>query len=307
MSDDILFHVGYIKTATTYLQNQIQNGSLPGLALGAGKETRAQLVANFILADDFEFDAQLPRERLAAFNHDIQQRGCLPVWSEETLLGNPPSSRYDGYLNARKIKACYPNARILITVRKQQDIVLSIYREYVLGGGNLQLEQFIGTGDESLSYSPLLRAEFLHFDRAVGHYIQLFGEDRVLVLPQELLNSEPDTYYQLFSNFTGKSFSAPKYANRDHAAENYFTFQLRRKLNPLFPKDPCKPVNSGYRKTFNRVLFHLNRLPGMQQSNRKFEKFRQTISNRYKHSFVNSNRNLMAITGLPLDQLGYDT
>ena len=306
MRDDILFHVGYIKTATTYLQNQIHRGEIPGLALGAGEETRAQLVANFILADDYGFDPEISRQRLAPFNQEIQRLGSLPVWSEETLLGNPPSSRYDGYLNARKIKASYPDARILITVRKQQDIALSIYREYVLGGGTLQLEQFIGRGDETLSYSPPLRSEFLHYDRAVSHYIELFGKERVLVLPQELLSSEPETYFRLLSNFTGKNLPVPQRASRDHSAEHYFTFQVRRTLNPFFPKNPCKPANSGARKSLNRVLFHLNRLPGIQRSNRRFDRFKDRIRQRYQGIFPASNRKLMDLTGLPLDRLGYD-
>ena len=306
MPDDILFHVGYIKTATTYLQNQIHNGEIPGLALGAGEATRAQLVANFILADDYEFNPEISRQKLAPFNEEIQRLGNLPVWSEETLLGNPPSSRYDGYLNAKKIKASYPDARILITVRKQQDIALSIYREYVLGGGTLKLEQFIGHGDEALSYSPPLRLAFLHYDKAASHYIELFGRERVLVLPQELLNSEPETYFRMLSDFTGRNLPVPQRASRDHAAEHYVTFQVRRILNPLFQKDPCKPGNTGVRKSLNRALFHLNRLPGMQRSDRKFEKFRDTIKKRYQGVFSSSNRKLMDLTGLPLGNLGYD-
>ncbi len=106
--DPVLLHVGFIKTATTFLQQQVFTGSDGGLELAAGKRTRAQMVEEILLGDDYSFDAQAVRARLEIFASEVRSRGNLPVWSEEMLLGNPPSRRYDGFANARKLHQVYP-------------------------------------------------------------------------------------------------------------------------------------------------------------------------------------------------------
>ena len=67
-------------------------------------------------------------------------------------------------------------------------MVISSYREFIMLGGTLSLEDFVGTGHEPLSFTPILREDFLAYDFVVGYYQELYGRQNVLVLPID--NSE---------------------------------------------------------------------------------------------------------------------
>lgn len=119
----------------------------------------------------------------------MRAEGRLPVWSEEVLLGDPLVRRYDGPANLHRIAAAMPEARILITIREQRGMALSMLREHATQGGTGTLRDFIGIGQEDIAYTPILRPDFLHFDRAVAAARAAFGAERVLILPQEMLRA----------------------------------------------------------------------------------------------------------------------
>lgn len=301
-----LFHVGYIKTGTTYLQNRIFSCPDSELELAAGIKTRAQTVQNILLADDYCFDATGIRAHMEEIAAPVRARGNMPVWSEESLLGNPPTRRYDGFANARKIKAVFPEAQILITIRRQQSIALSMYREYVLGGGTLPLRSFVGTGQEALSFTSLLRPEFLFYNRAISHYQNLFGADRVLVLPQEMLGSEPDRYLAMLSDFTGRKARATSSSDRDHVGEGEWALALRRSVNRMLVNDHTTPGRQGLVKLANRVIRVVNRLTPQSMNAGRVRASRDMVQTRYEGLFADSNRETAQITGLTLKAYGYD-
>lgn len=304
--EPVLIHVGFVKTATTFLQRKVFSGTNGELELAAGAETRAQTVQNILLADDYTFDPAGTRARMEAIAAPVRARGKLPVWSEEMLLGNPPSGRYDGFSNARKAKAAYPDARVLITIRRQQSIALSMYREYVLGGGALPIRCFIGTGDEPISHTPILRPEFLCFDRAIGHYRELFGPERVLVLPQEMLADDPPRYLAALSEFTGRPIMSDLQPGREHVGEGYPALVLRRAFNRLTVLDPTRPGRRGLAAVTNRIVRLFNRLTPAALNAALLRRYERTVEARYPGLFADSNRETAAMTGLPLADYGYD-
>ncbi len=303
--DPVLLHVGYIKTATTFLQNQVFAGPDEGLELAAGPQTRAQMVQEILLGDDYAFDAEATRTRLEALAADVRARGNLPVWSEEMLLGNPPARRYDGFANARKLQMVYPNAKVLITIRRQPAIALSIYREYVLGGGALPLRGVIGSGDEALSYTPILRPEFLFFDRAIRHYVGLFGAENLLVLPQEMLSADPAAYFAALSQFTGCTIAPDRPRAREHVGEGFSALALRRLSNRFIVKDPTRRGRQGIDHLTDRVIRKLDGVLGRNAKRRRAHEAQ--IAARYAGLFAQSNRATADLTGLALDALGYET
>jgi hypothetical protein len=61
---DQLLHVGYVKTATSFLQTSVFNNPDLGFGLAAGTENRPLLIQNTVLAPHFE---PLPEEAAAQF------------------------------------------------------------------------------------------------------------------------------------------------------------------------------------------------------------------------------------------------
>src|SRR5690606_25747219 len=100
-----------------------------------------------------------------------------------------------------RIAALPIGKKVLITVREQRSFALSAYREYIAQGGANPLRDFIGTGQEPESFTPILRPEFLMYDRVVAHCQTLFGDENLLVLPYELLRRDPPAYLARLRDF----------------------------------------------------------------------------------------------------------
>ena len=303
----VLVHVGYIKTGTTYLQKRILSQPGSDLALAAGEMTRAQTVQNILLADDYSFDPNEIQKRMEAISSPVRSLGKIPVWSEESLLGDPPTRRYDGFSNARKLHAVFPDALILITIRRQQSIALSMYREYVLGEGKLPITSFIGTGDEALSFTPILRPEFLCYDRAIHHYKMLFGPDRVLVLPQEMLAQDPADYVKTLADFTGCKVPSVSSSGREHVGEKLPALALRRFSNRLVAHDSMKPGRHGLSKVSDRIVRLVNRLTPKNLDASFKRRYEHIVEQRYDGFFRTSNQQTEKLTSLDLERYGYDT
>lgn len=301
-----LLHVGYIKTATTFLQEVVFSGNNGDLELAAGEATRSHTVQNIVLSDNYGFSGSEARNHMERLASPLRHRGKIPVWSEETLLGNPPSARYDGFTNALKAHAIYPDAKVLITIRQQQSIAISMYREFVRGGGALPFSCFIGTGKEPISFSPLLRPEFLCFDRAIRHYMDLFGNDRILVLPQEMLAEDPVRYIATLADFAGCRIDTDVQTRSVHVGERFPAMTLRRMLNRYILKDPTRPGRHGFEALADRIVRNCNRVAPRWLDASLSRAYRDVVAARYAGMFPASNRETAKLTGLNLAHYGYD-
>lgn len=197
MSEPVLIHPGFHKTGTTYLQ-EVVFASGPGFV----QPWTRQLVYDHIIdPHELAFDVEAAR---AAF--DAARKGAvgdaLAVLSEEGLCGNPFNGAREAAIHARKLRALFDNAYILLTVRSQPGMLRAVYIQYLKAYGRRSPESF---------YQPPLYPEFSAFDpdifqyhRLAECYAALFGKDRVLVLPQELLQHDEDAFLVEIGRFIGR-------------------------------------------------------------------------------------------------------
>jgi len=81
----------------------------------------------------FFFDPDLTRALITSkFKYNR-----LNVMSHEVFLGSPHCAGFNGYDNFLKIKSLFPNAKILICIREQTDMILSSYKQYIKNLGIL--------------------------------------------------------------------------------------------------------------------------------------------------------------------------
>lgn len=293
-----------MKTATTFLQDAVFSNASAGFGLPGADKSRQFLVKEVILSDGFTFNGPAAAVRFAALEAPLYQRGLVPVWSEETLLGEPVSRRYDAFSNAHRLHAVMPDALVLFTIREQLSLAESMYKEYIRQGGTGSLRSFIGTGSEAMSFTPFLREDFLMYDRAVSHYRSLFGADRVLVLPQELLASDPKDYFCRLGAFTGTHIWHEQ-RPRVHASLGAATSVIQRTGNHLFSPDPLQANGSRPKQFFERILRRVDRfIP--EACNRPLKlRYKAEISARYGTCFTRSNRALSKMMDFDLASLGY--
>lgn len=301
-----IFHVGLIKTATTFLQERIFCRADLGIGLGGGPESRAHFVEHYLVCPDFGFDAQAVRARMDALEAPQRAQGLVPIWSEEMFLGDPVQRQYLGQTVLDRLRATHGGAaKLLLTVREQRAFALSAYQEYVLQGGRNPLSDFIGTPERLPGFTPILRESFLHFDQAVAAYIQAFGRENVLVLPICMLRNDPARYLALLGNFLGRPLEGVDTTQVVHKALGLTALEVLRGCNRFAVRSPLRPGLTPSFRIARGIARRVDRLvPASWDANRKRAMMAQ-INARYEGCFTESNRRLEALTGHDLKAYGY--
>lgn len=306
MNFDCLLHVGYMKTATTYLQAAVFNNSAVGLGVPLDGRGRALIVREVILSDGFTFDAPAISERLKSAARPVQDKGLIPVWSDETFLGEPVTRRYDAHANALRLHAVLPAAKVLITIREQKALAYSMYVEYLRQGGLASLQSFIGTGRENMSMSPILRADYLKFDRAVRFYIELFGNDNVLVLPYEILRKDRAAYFRRLGAFLNIEIDVQKLsATSVHRSVGATANISRYVANRFKAPHPLSSKQDWWGRFVDLGVRLVDRLAPPALDDRIYNGVWRRIRERYETEFDDSNAALSRLNGLDLKGLGY--
>lgn len=300
-----LLHVGYPKTASTWLQNRIFNNADFGFAMAS--TARALLIESFILSNRFDFDPERMRKMLNASWNDEFAPERIPVWSDETLLGSPGPRRYDGSTVADMLNRVFPDARVLICIREQKAAALSLYSEYIKGvGGAHTIKMFIGTGREKRSFTPWLRPDFLHYHFAIANYQALFGREQVLVLPYELLRESPKRFLQSLCDFAGANLSERyeiDWMNPRVAGLGLGAMRIANRFLVLNPLTGERTVPMRASRRLSRLLERA--APAALNSHMDLKR-RQYVERIYGGKFAESNRITQELIGIELGDYGYE-
>ncbi|MCT2398389.1 sulfotransferase [Novosphingobium mangrovi (ex Huang et al. 2023)] len=178
----LLIHPGFHKTATTWLQNELFTDPRWFRMLMQPEDVQKWIVR----PHDFAFDADAARQEIAA-RRAAGTPASIDVISNENLVANPFFGSRESKLLVERLRLIAPEAKILLTVRRQPAAMRSLYQQYVKRGGSLSVEDFFDQNEKCepgyYGFDPLC----LRFDLLADEYARAFGPDNVLVLPQELL------------------------------------------------------------------------------------------------------------------------
>lgn len=86
--------------------------------------------------------------------------------------------------------ALFPTAHILIVTRGYAALIRSFYAELVVGGAGYSFGDYC----DALLAQVEVKADVFHVDAAFDAYAAEFGEERLLVLPYELLRDSPGAF-----------------------------------------------------------------------------------------------------------------
>ena len=196
----LLLHPGFHKTATTWLQERVfsDRGVFRSL-MG-----HAQIDELLVRPHDLDFDPAAASLRIEQLRSGTEG-GLVDVISSEILTGNILFGARDSLTIADRLAATCRPARVLLTVRSQQGIAQSIYLQFVKRGGRLSIAEFFSRLPEPgyFGFDP----RSLEFGRIAQLYGERFGQENVLVLPQELLRKDRGAFLQLLFDFAGADLS----------------------------------------------------------------------------------------------------
>ena len=258
-------HIGLHKTATTYLQNKVFAGG-ENFHLLSRPYTQLNHAFNKL---QYANDSLYNEEDMLAEVQKLSGKKILV--SDEMLSGQP----YYNYINrsmiARRLKSIFSDATVIIFIRGQHDIVLSMYSQWIKAlGGTETLNSFLWYPKRSYSY------EEYHENLAKGSSsgVSFKGVKDSYYFWQDFFSIHLDNflYFEMISfykNLFGKVhvFLYEDFKNQPEKIVLELQDILGEKLNRIEPKTSNSKVNTRlspqeiemYR--FNNVLKKMNLNP----------------------------------------------
>ncbi len=308
--NNIIFHIGYPKSASTTLQHQFFT-QLPGhyyLGVGMEKphhnnqlvsENFKELVLNLFKTDTLSYDHAKTLTNWLNVKKHIPSDSPIII-SHEKALGTI-FSLPDPFEKARRIRNVFGDIKILMIIRNQHNIALSQYRDwpfqpnYHLSGKPVSFKKWIDL-DMKQKYSSFIRT--LDYNRINEIYCDLFTPDNVSVLPIELLQSDPASFSKELSNIfsidpaiSKQLIDSFKNLNQGATHHQIKLKQLKRKYKFIRYINKRIPASM---KNYVRSLFpSTNRLSS--EEDKAF----------FREHFSKSNNELSEIIKIDLLELGY--
>ena len=120
-------------------------------------------IALLIYPNALDFSPQICKKYFYPKLLEATTGGLIPVLSYERLSGNPHSGGYDSKEIANRLVQVFPDAKILIVIREQKDIILSTYKQYIIEGGACTVKRYLHPPP------PVEKDEFLYFPLTISN------------------------------------------------------------------------------------------------------------------------------------------
>ena len=186
VSKDIIIHIGFPKTATTWLQKKF----FPKV------ENYQYFMPWVSNVEIIGVDPMDPNYNMSKW----KEKDNLII-SNENFLGIGRTSGFIRVGLANRLKEIFPDAKIILFIRNQIDLIASEYSWYVKKAGcTLSPEKFIRYKDGHVHNIFTYKPHHLMFDKVIDLYTNLFGKNQVYVYLYEDLKSNPKTFLKQFSD-----------------------------------------------------------------------------------------------------------
>lgn len=302
-----LVHIGFPKALSSWMQKFLFKPEQGFLNVLDSLHTTISVID----PTPFRFDESLCIRFIEeTLRKNPETHNLVPVCSAEALIGNHYCGGFNAKQNADRIKQLFPDARILLIVREQRQLMRSLYKTMIVWGMPHTIKRLLNPRDASLA--PQFNLDFLRFDLATAYYQQLFGRENVLVMPYEAFIEAPKQFTrQIFQHANCSptaAFERLPWKKRVNKNQPLASLYLQRLQNLLLssPFNYAGPLASTEERVYQRIKrSKSNPLPAF--TNNWFEDdFRQTVGSAFAGQFASSNSRLQQLTGLDLAAYGYE-
>lgn len=304
MVKSLLLHIGYHKTATSWMQQRLFVNEHGYHQIARHPEVWKHVVGPHGLLFD-------PEEMRGVIRKEIDRlpAGKVPVISSEIMSGHPFFGGMGSDDYARRLKAIAPDAKIVISIRSQVRILTSVYMQYLLRGGTMGPKKFFA-GDPDLGFHGF-RPEHFEYHRLVALYQDLFGAGNVHIITQESLKKDMDATMRRLADFAGNSeFAGVLPTHRGAYAPSYpeYAVPLLRRINK-FQKSVLTPAPTirigttpyGFYRAFGYIL----RRPPFSNVLKNYHPVSAYVARNFAGHYDESNRQLAQIVHHDLDLTDY--
>ena len=176
-----IIHIGFSKTASTWFREfyypKVKNISYVD---------KTVIRKRIIEINSFDFDPKVARE---FFKSNFNGRLFL---SHENLVGPLNSGGFNGLATKEigmRLKSVFPEGRIIIFIRNQEDIITAGYLQEVWSGSNHGINDFLYRNGSLYDKMMTFSFNYFEYDKIINFYRELFGANKVHVfLYEDFLN-----------------------------------------------------------------------------------------------------------------------
>jgi hypothetical protein len=295
MDKTIYLHVGYPKTGTTFLQREYFPAIEGYYYIDQVEMWRSGFLG--ILFDDY-FATDIEKYTTILNNWKKAAGDKKLFISYEGFIGNLLNGIKNFPLICRRLKETNFEFKILLTIRRQEKIIDSLYIQYIHQGGAISFDDFIKLSTKA----PLhLSLNLFDYNAIYNALMNEFGERNIFVLPYEAIRDYDDlnNFLSIFldlkitlktNDFKSQNVSLSRFNLKILRFSNRF-FTSWVSSNGIFPS---KILNTTKLKNF------LQRLNSSKKNNSFFDQNKHCLS--YIPRYRKSNQELQERLGIELKE-----
>jgi Sulfotransferase family len=309
-----LIHIGYHKTGTKWLRGGLFLNKNAGYHW-IDKDTPP--VRRIVREHPLEFDPEESRREFEPLLAEAEKKRLMPVICWGRLAGQAFSGGYDTKEIADRLKAVFPDGRIVVVVREQRSMIVSTYKQYLKAGGPAGIEAFLQPGSDQGWRIPLFDFDYFRYHLLIGYYNELFGADNVLALPYEELVRDRRSFLTKIGEFSGNPvpdevLAEMTDAKRRNPAQSALVLGATRVLNRFGPRSELNPspllesmLVHGMATKMRKKLDPANLRATRRLAQRSEQSLKQAVAEAVGDRYVESNRITAELLGVDLAACGW--
>jgi hypothetical protein len=234
----VVIHPGLVKTATSTLQKHVfrHHPGIRFLGLPAPTPELEWALRHICQADSIDYEPDRLKAVLDAATAETEPPRTALLSYENFALHESK----DKGMVAERLHALFPEARIVFTIRRQEDLVVSWYltklRTLIKRKAYVPFAEWYWVGGREPHRTII---DDLRYGRMIQYYGNLFGRERVHVLLFEQLRRDPEAYAQAFARILGvdgATFHRLMAGKRENAAMSQRHLLFWRRFGHLLPR-----------------------------------------------------------------------
>lgn len=264
---NVYLHLGMPKTGTTFLQARC----FPYLkGIRYPDQEIMELLDRIIYTNPIFLDLQRTRQEADSILGNISE-DCLLI-SHERLFGNMLTNYHDNVYLAGCLKAVFPEAKLVVVIRRQDELVESIYKQSLQSYYHQRINSFLNYRNKTFEDAcdqmglPNLDIKQIDLSKYVQNYVEHFGRDRIAVLPYELLLQDQRAFLEKLFAFISVEPFYPDRNSQENRSYSWLSCHIALLLNRfvwvegdgsrLFKFIPNKPFSSFLKRRSSESRFH---------------------------------------------------
>lgn len=296
-------HIGYSKSASTWLQEVMRNSDKIHMAYQT-------YFFNPLDSENYSKGVEFYTQFFESASNDqviIESQEHIIMPEIHPVLKCASTNMESVSKVALRIKNTLPDVKIILIIRNQTQMIISRYLQYVVQGGWLEPALFFG---ELIMDNKFKKYADYRYYEVISILNEIFGEVNVCVLLQEEIITEPQFVQNKLKWFMGVDLDFESVSRKKNIGNSFAAIQLIRRLNAITVRD----IETFGLETQTRIPYHLwlyikegirklDAVSGLKRNKSKY--MTEEIKAYICSAFAEDNKKLESYLGRPVSQLGY--